>query len=425
MEQLTLATPWVLATVVLIATLCVGGLWLRQSKRPSAVNSDGIDRDSLEARKRSYLRQLEELELEKDRIAEHVYQAERSRLLQEAAQVLKDLDTPEKTVPSVTQTVTEIAPVRQKQSRLGWLVSGILFCVVLLMAARDGARERVGDQPMSGGDSIGMATGPSPHAPTDAELESLGIPELNQITQGALQDRNFDLAMKTVERVRERDPKNAEMLTHLASLQAAVGMTDRALASVETALESRPDYDQALVMKGLLLLSLGKEEQGVAALDRAKEVSESPEDVTMIEQMLAQVKLSTPAGGAANAPAAPANERSSSAGTAMIEGTVRRALGEPFSGGTLFLIVRPSPVAAGPPTASKKLNPQGGVVAFDLGAQDIMLGGPWPDQVWISARLDADGDPLTKTAADWTSPTLGPFEKGTKNVEIVLEPSQQ
>ena len=409
--EVALSTPWVLATLVFAVAVGVGFAWVRRSadSRPSA--SAGVDSEALEEKKRSLLRQLEELELERGRIAEEVYAEEHDRLVGAAAGVLRELDHPEVTVPSVTQTVTDVAPAT-RQSRLGWLVAGVLFCVVLVMVAKNDAKDRVGDQPMSGGDSIAMKT-----EFADTDLDALDIPALNALTHKALQERNFDVAMRTVERVRTRAPQDPEMLTHLATLQASVGMMDRALATVDQALAASKDFEEALIMRGLLLLGSDRPEEGVEALEYAKGVVTSPADAAMIDQVLARAKLGVPAVGG-EALAAPEEAEA----PAKIRGTVRRALGEPFGRGTLFLIVRPSPVAAGPPTASQKLTPEGVSVQFALSESDIMLGGGWPDQVWLTARLDADGDPLTKSADDWTSEVLGPFAPGTEGIEVVLQP---
>jgi len=409
--EAALSTPWVLSTLVFAVAVAVGVAWVRRGGTVQPRPQSAIDTEVLEEKKSSLLRQLEELDLERDRISVGVHAEEHARLVAEAADVLRALDSAETTLPSVTETVTVVAPPI-RQSRMGWLVAGALFCVILVLGAKNDATERVGDQPMSGGDSIGMKT-----ELIEPDLDTLDNDALNALAHKALQERNFDVAMRTVERVRSRAPQDPEMLTHLATLQASVGMMDRALASVDEALAASKDFEEALVMRGLLLLASGREDEGVQALEYAKEVVDSPADAAMIDQVLARVKLGVqPLAGETSASAG------EPAGPTKLSGTVRRVLGEPFSQGTLFLIVRPSPVSAGPPTASQKLTPDGVVVDFALSEKDIMLGGSWPDQVWLTARLDADGDPLTKSADDWTSEVLGPFSPGTEAVELVLKP---
>jgi hypothetical protein len=105
-------------------------------------------------------------------------------------------------------------------------------------------------------------------------------------------------------------------------------------------------------------------------------------------------------------------------------GSVRLALGQEAEGGTLFVIARATPTQAGPPLAVKKLTWGSGAIGmlFTLTERDLMMGGVWPEQVWLHARLDADGDPLTKGKGDWVSELLGPFESGAPELTVVLQP---
>ena len=71
--------------------------------------------------------------------------------------------------------------------------------------------------------------------------------------------------------------------------------------------------------------------------------------------------------------------------------------------GTLFLIARPSKLAKGPPLAVRKIEKSNISVEFGMNESHIMMGGVWPDQVWLTARLDEDGNPMTKGENDWNS----------------------
>ena len=57
---------------------------------------------------------------------------------------------------------------------------------------------------------------------------------------------------------------------------------------------------------------------------------------------------------------------------------------------------------------------------FELGDNDLMLGGDWPEQAWIEARLDGDGNAMTRSSGDWTSIRQGPLPKGEQNIVIRL-----
>ena len=87
--------------------------------------------------------------------------------------------------------------------------------------------------------------------------------------------------------------------------------------------------------------------------------------------------------------------------------------------GTLFLIARRTKMRQGPPAAVRKFDNPEFPLAFDLGTQHLMMGGEWPDEVWIEARLDSDGNAMTKSNEDWVSDLKGPIGKG-EAVNLIL-----
>ena len=50
------------------------------------------------------------------------------------------------------------------------------------------------------------------------------------------------------------------------------------------------------------------------------------------------------------------------------------------------------------------------------------MGGEWPEEFWMRVRIDADGDPMTKSEEDLKTQFLGPFKRGVDDLEIVLSP---
>ena len=49
-----------------------------------------------------------------------------------------------------------------------------------------------------------------------------------------------------------------------------------------------------------------------------------------------------------------------------------------------------------------------------------MMGGTWPEQVWITARTDGDGNAMTRDDQDATSPQIGPLAEGTEDIVLLL-----
>jgi hypothetical protein len=87
--------------------------------------------------------------------------------------------------------------------------------------------------------------------------------------------------------------------------------------------------------------------------------------------------------------------------------------------GVLFVIVRSSDVGKGPPFAVKRISDPSFPLTFSMGDADIMMGGEWPEEVWLEARLDLDGDPMTKGEGDPTSARQGPIPKG-QEIQLTL-----
>jgi hypothetical protein len=107
-------------------------------------------------------------------------------------------------------------------------------------------------------------------------------------------------------------------------------------------------------------------------------------------------------------------------GGSGIRGTVELAPGiAPPPGATLFITVRPAGTASGPPLAAKRLSAASFPVAFDVGPGDSMMGQALPDRVRLDARMDSDGDPMTRDPADPSGSADG-VRLGATGVRVVL-----
>lgn len=88
-------------------------------------------------------------------------------------------------------------------------------------------------------------------------------------------------------------------------------------------------------------------------------------------------------------------------------------------GGVLFVIVRSG--AGGPPLAVKRLAPGPFPMDFAVGAGDVMIQGrPFAGPMQLSARLDADGDPLTRGAQDLSATHSAPIQPGSSGIKLLL-----
>jgi hypothetical protein len=66
----------------------------------------------------------------------------------------------------------------------------------------------------------------------------------------------------------------------------------------------------------------------------------------------------------------------------------------------LFVIARGAGETAGPPAAVKRIMAPTFPLEIDLTTADSMMGQPLPASIRIEARLDSDGDAMTKNPSD-------------------------
>ena len=127
-------------------------------------------------------------------------------------------------------------------------------------------------------------------------------------------------------------------------------------------------------------------------------------------------------------PSAPAAQATSATG-AQIEGVVDvdpKLKGKIDGQAVLFIIARSTSGAGGPPLAVKRIASPKFPVAFSLGAQDVMMpGAPFSGKIFLSARLDKDGNPATKEPGDLAGEyKKNPADVGSKKIDIVLDQAQ-
>lgn len=117
--------------------------------------------------------------------------------------------------------------------------------------------------------------------------------------------------------------------------------------------------------------------------------------------------------------------RSGGTAGAGVSGTIQApGMGAPPAGSVLFVIVRPVERTGGPPLAVRRVTPSAFPVDFEIGPRDAMLGeAPFPDRVTVEARLDGDGDPLSRNPGD-RSAASAPVRPGATGVTLRLAPDE-
>src|SRR5207244_8070367 len=103
------------------------------------------------------------------------------------------------------------------------------------------------------------------------------------------------------------------------------------------------------------------------------------------------------AAGAGAMTAAPAASSSPEA----VHVTLALAAGmAPPQQGIIYVIARAAGVSAGPPAAVKRMPLSTFPLTFDVSSADSMMGQPLPPKIHLEARIDSDGDAMTRDPKD-------------------------
>jgi hypothetical protein len=107
---------------------------------------------------------------------------------------------------------------------------------------------------------------------------------------------------------------------------------------------------------------------------------------------------------------------------AAIRGTVRLGDGLSAPGpGVLFVVARSA--AGGPPLAVVRLGSARLPQDFEIGPGDTMFPDiPFAGPLQLTARLDRDGDPMSRSGEDLVAALDAPVEPGASGVDLVLAP---
>ena len=89
-------------------------------------------------------------------------------------------------------------------------------------------------------------------------------------------------------------------------------------------------------------------------------------------------------------------------------------------GSVLFLIARSG--EAGPPLAVVRIQDPGFPLDFEIGPDDRMIPSiPFAGPLRLTARIDADGNAMTRDAGDLTGAAIGSYDPGARDVEILID----
>jgi tetratricopeptide (TPR) repeat protein len=355
------------------------------------------------ARKDSLVDQLRSLEADRGKLSDAVYADRWARLLDAAADALRAMDATIAAPPSeAPDAAASPTPVRWTR-RIGWAAAVLLFFGGLGYWLTEFSSVRAPDGSLTGTAVSGQALQEQRAREAKEALEAnpADLDALNLLSHIALEGGDYGEAMKWMDQARKLAPDDAEVHTHLAILQISVGMTSRAEEELDAAIATDPTLSEALVWRGMLQIRKGDREGAIPWLERALENATASGDRRTASRALLEARRPPP-------------EEHIRGRISMADGAV------PPTGGVVFVIVRRSAATGGPPAAAVRLDPRGLPGSFSVTDRDLMMGGEWPEQVWIEARWDADGNPTTRSEADLSAPMTGPHASGALDLSLVL-----
>jgi tetratricopeptide (TPR) repeat protein len=444
----TAVIDWQSALAVLVVGLAAGGiLWWRMRRTPPPPAAGGLERRDLEARRDALVQQLRELDDTASKRTPEQLARERYALELAAAAVLRDLERHAPAgvarVEAPAAAVTAVA-VPDRGALRGFLwgtatasaVGLLLFFVSRAAAPREEGGSLTGTVgPLS---SAGTAPAAGP-GEVEARLAQARDHLARQDLMGVWNDTQFVL---------QREPGNPRALSYQALVRLAMGQAGVAESMLKQAMAAAPDLLDAHLHLAVVYARSGRGAQAESTLRAA--MSRFPEHRDGLEGLMRELRQEPAEGvdpGAAGphagvAPpddvhagpsmetadgrpgAAPKMGAASEAGMpARLSGVVevdRSARGRIAGGGIVFVTVRAAGVTTGPPVAVKRLPAAALPGAFAITSADSMLGQELPERVRIEARLDPDGDPLTRSPSD-PAARLEDVKLGATGLRLVLK----
>ena len=440
---------WVPSLVVL-AVGAIAGFVLARLQGPARPQdaARAADLEDLRRQKERLLRALRDLEdLSRGDVA-----TERAELEVRAAEVMRQLEQAEGVERKAAGKRRKHAPREaEKEEPTGGLspeMKGMLkgaavvaFVALCFFVLTRSTSERADGQGMTGGQP-GMTstrTGGSPDAPDLSPRDSDRLQAARAAAAAAPDsvDAAIELGFALIdaegwmeaftvsEGILEQAPESPDGLVILGVVRLKMGQADAAADLFRRALRSDPDHLAALSYAGLVAIQSGDRGAARAAWTRARGLAEGS-DAATLDELLSMLQQDGPIPGlepGGDPPPAQGGPAPSPADGA-IAGTVRLAAGATTPpGAVLFVIAHPEGVDRGPPVASRRLLGSRFPATFTIGPDDVMMGGPFPGAVTLSARLDADGNAGTKEDSDLVG-TAGVVKAGAEGVEIVLAPRE-
>jgi tetratricopeptide (TPR) repeat protein len=438
-------TDWLSAAGMLLSGLVIGFMILYTLKRskPAAKTAKSaavpavsdVETRDLEAKRDALIRQLRELD-----DADPDADAERSRLEGEATKVLRQLDgvhatpapapaTAKATLASATLSTAATQPAGGLSPAVKGFAWGLLSAAILAgigWYVVQQSKPRESGQPTTGGTMQPQAGVPQQQAPAqpDAELKALeaavakspdDLKLRNDLAKAYFDRENLMAVYQQTEIILAKAPNDPHALTYQALVRMSMGQNDAAQKMLITATKGDPAFTDAFVALAWLDTMNHHDSDADAAI--AEAIKHHPEQEARLKDVLSQMKAKAAqhppveaqpaaAGMPMQSPSSDSPMQSSAAAPSADSGppihiTLSVAPGAKVPpGAVIFVIARAAGETSGPPSAVKRLALGTFPLTFDLTSADSMMGQPLPPKMRIEARIDSDGNAMTKDPTD-------------------------
>ena len=408
-------TDWLSAAAMLLSGLVIGFMILYSMKWSKAATAAIADRElarrDLAAKRDALVARMREMTDD---------DPDRARLESETAAVLRQLDSGapagDRSRIESTQPSAKPAPRSSAFAGFAWgmltaaIVGGVLFYVM------QSAKPRAENEPTTGAAMPNATKGQQPPQ-SDAVIQALeeqvaktpdDLNLRNELAKAYFDRENLMKVFEQTEFVLKKAPGDAHALTYQALVRMAMGQNDEAQRMLETATKNDPQLVDSYVALAWLYMLRGRASDAEATMNVA--MTNHPDQKARLTDVLAQMRIKAanrPAEAAAAGAAMP--DTAPAASSAPVEGpvvhvTLSLASGAtPPANATIFVYARAAGQTSGPPAAVKRLPLGSFPLSFDLSAADSMMGQPLPPSMRIEARIDSDGNAMTKSPTDLTA----------------------
>jgi len=189
--------------------------------------------------------------------------------------------------------------------------------------------------------------------------------------------------------VLQRNPDDARALTYQALVHIAARQPEAASAMLQRATRVDPNLLDAWVGLAWLNAESGDLTKAQAAIDEGKK--RHPELASRLDELMSHLRSPQQQPVAAQPAAATAD---------AVHITLNGANTTYPQAAVIFVIVRSAGTTSGPPEAVKRIPIGAFPINVDVTASDSMMGQPLPAKMRIEARIDSDGNPLTRDPKD-------------------------